>query len=193
MVHLCSDSETIRTGRNGGRLLVSHENGGRRIGQLAAGESSAAAARRGKARFLPSFATLKDQVARACGGQDAWEAKVVAGIQAVLDFAASDPEGAHALTVEARRRASGEVDLEQEAVTYFADLLRQVVEVDRRFAISTEEAVIESIATIVRGHLQLGTAAALPDLSPDLVYVTLMPYVGNTEARRWAAATAAKI
>jgi len=167
-------------------VLVSQENGGTRLGQLAPGESAAAAARRGKARFLPSFASLKDRVARACADQEAWEAQVVAGIEAVLEFAAADPPGAHALTVEARRRASGEIDLEEEAVSYFAELLRRVVTVEKRFAISTEEALIESIATIVRGHLVLGTAAALPDLAPDLVYITLMPYLGNAEARRWA-------
>jgi len=169
---------------------VSHENGGRRVGHLGSEESAAAGARRGKARFLPSFAELKDQVAQACAGEELWQAKVVAGVQAVLEFAAADPQGAHALTVDARRRRSGEVDLEQEAVTYFADLLREVVAVERRFAISNEEAVVESIATIIRGHLQLGTATALPELAPDLVYMTLMPYLGIAEARSWASAVA---
>ncbi len=168
-------------------MLVSQENGGSRVGQPASGESSAAAARRGKAGFLPSFAALKDQVASACASQEAWEARVVAGVQAVLEFAAANPDGAHALTVDARRRSSGETDLEQEMVSYFAGLLREAVGVERRFAISTEEAIIESIATIVRGHLQLGTAAELPSLAPELAYVTLMPYSGNAEARRWAA------
>jgi hypothetical protein len=171
-------------------VLVSQENGGRKIGQLGSGESSAAAARRGKARFLPSFAALKDRVTMACSGQESWEARVVAGIRAVLEFAASDPQGAHALTVDARRRTSGEVDLEQEAISYFAELLRQVVAVERRFAISNEEAIVESIAVIVRGHLPLGTAAALPDLAPDLIYVTLMPYLGIADAGRWASSSA---
>lgn len=170
--------------------MVSHEDGGRRIGQLGPGESSAAAARRGKARFLPSFAALKDRVSKACSGEEAWEAKVASGITAVLEFAASDPQGAHALTVDARRRSSGEVDLEQEAITYFAELLRQAVAAERRFAISNEEAIIESIAVLVRGHLQLGTAATLPELAPDIVYITLMPYLGIADARRWAAASA---
>jgi hypothetical protein len=171
-------------------VLVSQENGGRKVGQAGSGESAAAVARRGKARFLPSFAALKDRVETACAGEDRWEERVIAGLRAVLEFAAADPQGAHALTVDARRRASGEVDLEQEAVAHFAGLLRQAVEVERRFGISTEEAVVESIATVIRGHLQLGTAAELPGLAPDLVYVMLMPYLGIDEARQWAAATA---
>ena len=171
-------------------MLVSQENGdgGRR--QTPSGETRAAAARRGKASFLPSFAALKDRVAKACGGEEAWEAQVVAGVRAVLEFAAADPQAAHALTVEARRRATGEVDLEQEAISYFAGLLREAVGVERRFTLSTEEALVESIATIIRGHLQLGTADELPGIAPDLVYITLMPYLGISEARRWAESSA---
>ncbi len=107
--------------------------------------------RRGKSRFLPSFADLKDHVAAACGREEAWEAQVVAGIQAVLEFAAADPQGAHALTIDARRHPAGEVDLEQETIVYFAGLLRQVVRVERRVAVSTEQALVESIATVSQG------------------------------------------
>lgn len=170
-------------------MLVSQENGDGGRHPTAPGETAAAAARRGKARFLPSFAALKDHVAEACAGEESWEAQVVAAIRAVLEFAAADPQGAHALTVDARRHTAGEVDLEHEAIGYFAGLLRQVVKVERPFAISTEEALIESIATLIRGHLQLGTPDELPGLAPDLVYITLMPYLGIAEARRWAASS----
>jgi hypothetical protein len=167
-------------------MLVSQENGDGERRQTPPGETQAAAARRGKASFLPSFAALKDRVSKACDGEEAWEGKVVAGVRAVLEFAATDPQAVHALTVDARRRATGEVDLEQEAISYFAGLLRDAVSVERRFTLSTEEALVESIATIIRGHLQLGTANELPGIAPDLVYITLMPYLGISEARRWA-------
>ena len=143
-------------------MLVSQENGDSGRRQTARERRRQPPRVAARARFLPSFAALKDHVARACAGEEAWEAQVVAGIRAVLEFAAADPQGAHALTVDARRRTGGEVDLEQEAIDYFAGLLRQAVKVERRFAISTEEAVVESIATIIRGHLQLGTADELP-------------------------------
>ncbi len=113
----------------------------------------------------------------------------MAGIQAVLEFAAADPQGAHALTIDARRHPAGEVDLEQETIVYFAGLLRQVVRVERRVAVSTEQALVESIATVVRGHLQLGTTDQLPELAPELIYITLMPYLGISEARRWASSS----
>jgi hypothetical protein len=168
-------------------VLVGQQSGNGGISRPGSSETAAATTRRGKARFLPSFTALKDLVGGACADRGAWEAKVVAGLQAVLDFAASNPEGAYALTVEARRRESGETDLEQEVLVYFAGLLRDVAGVERRFAISTEEAIVESIATMIRGHLQMGDVERLPERAPDLVYLTLMPYLGLVEASRWAA------
>ena len=172
-------------------MLVSQENGdgGRR--QTPSGETRAAAARRGKASFLPSFAALKDRVAKACGGEEAWEAQVVAGVRAVLEFAAADPQAAHALTVEApasSRRARSTSSRRRSPTSPACSARRS--EVERRFTLSTEEALVESIATIIRGHLQLGTADELPGIAPDLVYITLMPYLGISEARRWAESSA---
>jgi hypothetical protein len=166
--------------------LVNQQDGGRARQPQGAGETAAEAVRRGKARFLPSFAALKDLVGEACVAEEVWEAKVVAGIRTVLEYAASDPQGAYALTIAARRTSSGQVDLEQEAIAYFAGALRDVVAVEMRFAISTEEAIIESIAMVVRGHLQMGAAARLPERAPDLVYLALMPYLGTSDAERWA-------
>jgi hypothetical protein len=170
-------------------MLVNHGNrdGLRRA---ESSETAAAAARRGRGRFVPSFAALKDFVGSACATEAGWEAKVVAGIHAVLRYAASNPQNAHSLTVDARRRVLGEADLEEEVISYFAGLLREVVSVERRFAISTEEATVEAIATVIRGHLQVGGAGQLPERAPDLIYLTLMPYLGIAGARRWAAVPA---
>jgi hypothetical protein len=168
--------------------LVSQQSGNGGSPRPGSSETAAAATRRGRARFLPSFTALKDLVERECAGSEGWEDKVVAGLRAVLDFAASNPDGAYALTVEARRRASGESDLEQEVLSYFAGLLREVATVSPRFAISTEEAIVESIATMIRGHLQIGEVGRLPEQAPELVYLTLMPYLGLAEASRRAAA-----
>ena len=167
-------------------LLVNHQDGDGSRRHPVSGETAAAAVRRGRARFLPSFAKLKDVVGTACDAEDRWEAKVVSGIHAVLDFAATDPQAAHALTVDARRRVVLEADLEEEVISYFAALLRDVAAVERPFAISTEEALVEAIATVVRGHLQLGTAEQLSERASDLIYLTLMPYLGISGARRWA-------
>jgi hypothetical protein len=142
--------------------------------------------RRGKAEFLPSFAALQEAVRKACATHPGWEARVVAGIHAALDFAAADVDAAGALTINARERASEEIDPEQEVITYFAGLLADATPPQMLFPICDEESLVESIAVVVRAHLQARTASRLPALAPDLAYLTLMPYVGLAGARQWA-------
>jgi hypothetical protein len=135
--------------------------------------------------FLPSFVALQGAVSRACDQQAEWQAKVAAGIRAALEFAAADPAGAHALTIDARRQRLEDGDREQEVIGYFAGLLAGVAPAEKRFPISTDLGTIESIAMVARGHLVAGTTEQLPGLAPELIYLALMPYTGLAEARRW--------
>ncbi len=141
------------------------------------------------AEFLPSFDRLREAVRRACAGHPEWEERVVAGVQAALTFAASDPAAAHALTIDARRQpvGSGNGDREDEVISFFAELLREGAPLGRRVSIASDDGIIESIATVVRGHLLAGTSGRLVSLTPDLVYLTLLPYAGSAGARKWAA------
>jgi hypothetical protein len=158
--------------------------GGGRI-RRSGGVTEAAQARRGRAKFLPSFAALQAAVRDSCEEAAEWEARVAAGIGAVLDFAAADPEAALALTVRARRGDSGPGDREDEVIAYFTELLERATPSERLPA-STDAGVVEGIATMVRGHLRAGRAAQLPALAPELVYMALLPYTGLAAAQRWA-------
>lgn len=160
-----------------------HENGGRR--RRTAALTAEARARRGSAEFLPSFATLQQKVRDACIAQEEWEAKVVAGIQAALEFAAADPAAAQALTVNARREPSGERQPDQEVIGYFAQLLADVAPAEKDFPAPAVMATIESIATVIRGHLVAGTTDRLPAAGPDLIYLTLLSRVGSEGLARW--------
>ncbi len=140
------------------------------------------------AEFLPSFDRLRETVRKACAGHAHWEERVVAGVEAALGFAAADPAAAHALTIDARRQSvgNGRGDREDEVIAFFAELLREGAPATRRFPVASDDGIIESIATVVRGHLLAGTSAELVSLTPDLVYLTLMPYTGSDGARQWA-------
>jgi hypothetical protein len=46
--------------------------------------------------------------------------------------------------------------------------------------------VVGGIAMIVADHLREGAAAALVALAPELVEMTLVPYIGRELARDWA-------
>lgn len=141
--------------------------------------------------FIASFLEIQRRVHEACQRQARWEAKVVAGIGAALDFAASEPDKARALTLSARRPAFGESYPEQVVISYFASELGAVAPRTRRIAISTDEGIVETIALLVRGHLLDGAQDRLPAAAPDLVYLALLPYLGFTETTHWAQSAAA--
>jgi hypothetical protein len=138
------------------------------------------------AEFLPSFDRLRGRVRKACAGHSKWEERVVAGVHAALAFAADEPAAAHALTIDARRQPVGSGDREDEVVEFFAELLRDGAPAGRRIPIASGDGIIESIATVIRGHLLAGTSGQLVSLAPDLIYLTLMPYTGSAGAQHWA-------
>jgi hypothetical protein len=143
--------------------------------------------RRGAAEFGPSFAALKDAVGRACAREGEWEARIVAGIVAVLEFTLEDLAAARALTVCAGAQTADGTDLEGEMLAYFAELLEDVAPDRMLFPISSPESIVETTAVMIRGHLLAGRVERIGELGPELVYLALMPYVGLDSAREWAA------
>jgi hypothetical protein len=136
--------------------------------------------------FSVSLRALQDAVRRACAAETQWQARIVVGLRAVLEFAAADPAAARALTIQARNSNSDVADNQDGVIAYFVELLGELTPAEKVVAVSTDQGVVDSIATIIRGHLLAGTAPQLPGAVPDLVYLTLLPYTGLTEARRWA-------
>jgi hypothetical protein len=134
--------------------------------------------------FSVTFLRLQSAIGQACGRHRDWEAKIVAGIHAAFGFAAGEPTAARILTGgdgEAGKRAD-------EVVAYFVDLIDEVAPSRQRHAISTDEAIVESIAILVRSHLRAGTIDELLALAPEVVSLTLLPYTGLAGARSWAEA-----
>jgi hypothetical protein len=166
-------------------LTASGANGGGGREQRLSGISAAARVRASGEDFSASFAELQQFVRDACRRQVRWEAKVVAGIDATLEFAAASPAKATALTVNARRPAFGERNPEQVVLAHFADLLGELTPPERPLPVSTDKSIVESIAAVVRGHLLAGTEDQLPEVAPDLVYLALLPYLGLEGTKRW--------
>ena len=57
---------------------------------------------------------------------------------------------------------------------------------DTRLPASTDEALVAGIVGLVGDHLRVGRLDRLAELRPELVLLTLLPYLGFTEAQRWA-------
>jgi hypothetical protein len=143
-------------------------------------------ARRGTAEFGPSFAALKEAVHRACAREIRWEARVVAAIGALIEFALEDPAAARALTVCAGALAPEDGDPEGEMLAYFAALLDDAAPGPMLFPISSADGIVETTAILIKGHLLAGRTEELLELGPELVYLTLVPYLGLGEAHQWA-------
>lgn len=57
---------------------------------------------------------------------------------------------------------------------------------DRRLPVSTDEAMVAGVVGLVGDHVRIGRPERLTELRPELVLLTLLPYLGFAEARRWA-------
>jgi hypothetical protein len=167
-------------------IKASGANGGGAGRADAPGAAAAGAARSSGEPFAASFLQLRTAMGEACAPHTEWEARVVAGVSAALEFAAASPAAARAVFVRGRGEGSGESDRQDEVIAYFTQLLEGVAPTQKRFAIATDQAIVESVATMIRAHLLGGTGYRLPELAADVVYLVLMPYTGLEGARRWA-------
>jgi hypothetical protein len=147
-------------------------------------KSAASRVRESGEDFSASFEQLRGLVRTACEEEVEWQLKVIAGIRAMTGFVADHPGKAEALTIKARRGKAGR-ELERGLIGHFADALAEAAPSPQRLDVSTDRAIVEAIATIVRGHLLAGTPERLPDNTPDLVFLALMPYQGLSQSRRW--------
>lgn len=164
----------------------SGSGGGGRPRRASPGISAIAARRAAGEDFSASFAEIQAAVLLACSQRVRWEEKVVAGINATMEFAAANPGKARALTLEARRPGFGPRNPEQTVIAYFAELIGRVAPEEDRRPVSTDESIVESIAAMVRGQLLAGSAELLPAVAPDAVCLALMPYLGLERTMRWA-------
>jgi AcrR family transcriptional regulator len=123
----------------------------------------------------------------ACAAQADWPLKVRAGVIAALDLAAAEPLRVRLLVAEPLTAGPRLAYCHDLLVERFAPRLRQ----GRRDSGATlppmlEEALIGGIAGVLADHLRSDRVASLSGLAPQLVELTLTPYIGAAEAKRVA-------
>jgi hypothetical protein len=149
------------------------------------GNGSAGAIAGDMSDFTASFVQLQGAVRGACSGRVEWPDKISAAIHAAVEFAAAHPDATRTLMMEARViRDEGRLYLQM--IEHFSQLLRMGAPEDLPLVASTEEALVGGIATVVSDHLRSGKTDRLGEVAQELVYLTLLPYLGFAEAKRWA-------
>lgn len=139
----------------------------------------------GEAEFLHSVNGLETAILDACAAREDWPAQIAAGVYAGVDFVVENPAAAQALTAAATS-ASEYRSRYESLVGRLAGFLRVRAPHERRLPVSTDEAVVAGVVGLVGDHVRIGRLDRLAELRPDLVLLTLLPYLGFAEAQRWA-------
>jgi AcrR family transcriptional regulator len=132
---------------------------------------------------------IRDSMQAAADSFEEWPQKVRAALATMLRFLAGEPELARLAMIEPVA-AGGEIAARhRDSVRGFAEILKsgRPAHVGARpLPEATEETVVGGILSLVVREIGAGRAGELEKLLPDLVELTLAPYLGGEEAERIA-------
>ena len=128
---------------------------------------------------------LEAAVLEACSGEEEWPAQIAAGIYVAVDYAIAHPEVAETLALGAATGADTLTRYDQ-VIARLAGLLRAKVPAEDCLPGSIHEALVAGAVGLVGDHLRSGRVGRLEELRPELVMLTLLPYLGFEEAQRQA-------
>lgn len=127
---------------------------------------------------------LETEILRACSRESEWPARVAAGVYAGVDFAIARPALASELPIE--RADRGGVSAYDRLVGRLAGFIRAGAPHGAELPATTDEALVAGIVGLVGDHLRVDRAERLAELRPELVLLSLLPYLGFEEAQRWS-------
>jgi hypothetical protein len=137
--------------------------------------------------FDEAVEQIESAVLASCDGHTEWPARIIAGINAAIEFMVANPGATRALAIDSRAGVSEGGSGYPGMIGRFAGLLGAGAPRSERLPASSDESVISVIAAIVSRHIRAGTVESLRKGDPDLVFLALLPYVGFAEACRWSA------
>jgi AcrR family transcriptional regulator len=146
-----------------------------------------------EACFLAAYEMVADHIAAAMRAAaesfEDWPQQVRAALATMLSFLAGEPELARLCMIEPVA-AGGEIAARhRESMQGLVDILkagRPKLAGDRPLPEATEETLVGGVVSLIVREISAGRAEQLESLLPDLVELTLAPYVGTEEAERLA-------
>jgi hypothetical protein len=139
--------------------------------------------------FPLALANLETAVLEACAGEDQWPAQVAAGIYAGVDYAIAHPEVAETLAYDSTAEADS-LRRYESVIGRLAGFLRAKAPSQERLPVATDETLMAGMVGLIGDHLRIGRLDRLEQLRPELVLLTLLPYLGFDQAQEWANRTA---
>lgn len=128
---------------------------------------------------------LETAILRACSAEGQWPAQIAAGVYAGVDFAIARPQIAREMAVELP--AGGDTNgVYERLIGRLAGFIRVNAPIGARLPASTDEALVAGMVGLVGDHVRIGRLERLAELRPEMVLLALLPYLGFSEAQRWA-------
>jgi AcrR family transcriptional regulator len=149
-----------------------------------------------EACFLAAYEMVADHIREsmqvAAEAFEEWPQKVRAALGTMLRFLAGEPELARVCMIEPIA-AGGEIAARHRAsMQGFVEILkagRPQHSGERPLPEATEATLVGGIVSLIVREINAGRTAQLEQLLPDLVELTLAPYLGGEEAARLARAS----
>jgi AcrR family transcriptional regulator len=128
---------------------------------------------------------LEGTVVEATAGEVTWQAKLRAGLAALLDALDSEPDVGRAVIVEVH--AAGQEALERRAevmkrIAEFVDSAREIADRGNSPPPIAPEGIVAGIHAIVHARLATGASDGFRELLPEFMYFAVLPYFGAETA-----------
>jgi AcrR family transcriptional regulator len=148
------------------------------------------------AAFDESVVAAKGVFVELVDREEPWEGQISLGLEVFLEMVAKEQARAKLCIVEAQAAGSASLSRYQAMLESVAPKLREGREFNpraSRLPDGLEVAIAGGIAWLVHQRLIAGEADGLKALLPEMLQVTLTPYLGEAEAGRAADAAQARV
>jgi AcrR family transcriptional regulator len=148
------------------------------------------------AAFDESVDAAREVFAELMEPEEPWQEQVSAGLEIFLEMVVKEEARAKLCIVEAQAAGSASLARYQAMLESVAPKLREGRELNpraSRLPDGLEVAIAGGIAWLVHQRLVAGEAGELKALLPEMLQVTLTPYIGEVEAGRAADAAQARV
>ena len=138
------------------------------------------------AAFEEAAARLIEGVRRAYAGERTFPARVIAGHRAFLQLLAASPEFANMCIIEVLAAGPTAIAKRTAVMEEFAGLIHENANETRRSKAiprQTAETIVGGVYETIFRKIAADKSKDLPELLPDVVEFTLLPYVGERRAR----------
>lgn len=129
-------------------------------------------------RTMTEMRVVIEEACEQGNGNGSPQDRIVAGLEALLEFIAAHPAAAKMYMLEAIAATPSSARLYDAGMRNFVELLRNSVPAEADLPDTTEESLVGGVAWVLQLQIRRGGAEQAPELLPELSQFILAPYSG---------------